>query len=523
MLSLFRSGLFAGLFMLLTACAGSGPETTESSDPPESGSVLKRKNIDDLTAAELAAYEHAVEMMKKKSLANPFDRTGFTWQAWVHNCTNIWASANRELDPAHEDANRACGFFQPKPADTYHMEHPGMCEHGKDIFLPWHRAEFYFYEKALQASDPNGLEGPATEDVTVPYWNFTKRPSGSRYPLAFENQSSPLYHERRNHDALTTPYAFTSPYLLAYQIYYMDWEDFGGYEVGAAGNYGAFEAQIHNPMHGTYVGGDLGGTSTAALDPLFFSFHAYIDYIFEAWIEEHSAAAVTSKRQFMRAQQDKGLPLPPDFSEGTGTAPPGNGTMNMGRAEIYFDLAKLGYEYQPGPDGEFIPKPEIEALVAKHKQAGFNFGSSEISLFSALLSYGDYGPSPQPGATFQGALTIPNTVPPATKYLLEIVRPASADDYTFQADVYIHPANVEADIGNAEFRHKYLAVSTAYWALGEQHSTTPSSTRLTSNITAVIESLVAGGKGGEDWQVSLAIKAEPGHDLNFENPTVTIN
>jgi tyrosinase len=32
-------------------------------------------------------------MMKKKIERNVFDRTGFLWQAWVHNCTNIDANS----------------------------------------------------------------------------------------------------------------------------------------------------------------------------------------------------------------------------------------------------------------------------------------------------------------------------------------------------------------------------------------------------------------------------------------------
>ena len=49
----------------------------------------KRKNIDLLSADELAAYEHAIQILKDRSAANPFDRTGYLWQAWVHNCPFI--------------------------------------------------------------------------------------------------------------------------------------------------------------------------------------------------------------------------------------------------------------------------------------------------------------------------------------------------------------------------------------------------------------------------------------------------
>lgn len=55
--------------------------------------VRYRDNINSLLPEKLDAYEHAVAMMKKKIERNVFDRTGFLWQAWVHNCTNIDANS----------------------------------------------------------------------------------------------------------------------------------------------------------------------------------------------------------------------------------------------------------------------------------------------------------------------------------------------------------------------------------------------------------------------------------------------
>ncbi|MFC4158693.1 hypothetical protein [Chitinimonas lacunae] len=77
-------------------------------------------------------------------------------------------------------------------------------------------AQFYYYEKALQAADPDGRYGPSTANVTVPYWNFSQPPSGKRYPRAFENPASPLYHVKRNHEPVDSRFPYTSPYLLAF-------------------------------------------------------------------------------------------------------------------------------------------------------------------------------------------------------------------------------------------------------------------------------------------------------------------
>ena len=101
--------------------------------------VLKRKNIDDLTVPELEAYEHAIQILMDRSAKDPYDKTGYTWQAWVHNCPFIW----RPRNPTSSRFNgQNCDRIWRRPGPGYDESHPGVCEHGKDLFLPWHRAQF---------------------------------------------------------------------------------------------------------------------------------------------------------------------------------------------------------------------------------------------------------------------------------------------------------------------------------------------------------------------------------------------
>lgn len=253
--------------------------------------TVTRKNIDDLTNQELAAFEHAIQILKDRSAANPYDEAGYLWQAWVHNCPSTWVPVDGK-----PDGRAQCDFWSANrttppttPGVTYERRFPGMCEHGKDLFLPWHRAQFYYFEQILQATDPDGtvtdsrgITGPSTRDVAVPYWNWTRAPSGDRYPVALENRESPLYHENRIHDPIApgeAPYA--SPLLIGYMIHNLDWPAFGGYANAQGAGYGRFEQMSHNPMHSEYFGGDMASPSTAALDPGFFVFHAYIDLLYE--------------------------------------------------------------------------------------------------------------------------------------------------------------------------------------------------------------------------------------------------
>src|SRR5262249_50657322 len=169
--------------------------------------VAVRKNIDLLTPKELAAYEHAMQILKDKSEANGYDNAGYRWQAWIHNCPFIWQPQSGI--GAHDDR---CDRGHPPPGPGMIGVHPGNCEHFKDVFLPWHRAHLYYFEQILRATEPDGtvtdsrgITGPSTKDVAIPFWNWTLPPSGTRYPKAFERVGSPLYHDNRNKGPLTLP------------------------------------------------------------------------------------------------------------------------------------------------------------------------------------------------------------------------------------------------------------------------------------------------------------------------------
>ena len=87
-----------------------------------------RRNIDSLTPAELADYEHAFAKLKEISDADRESIDGLQYFTDLHN-TML-----------------------------------GPCEHANDTFLPWHRAHLFLFEEALRRSDP-----PRTSNVTLPY------------------------------------------------------------------------------------------------------------------------------------------------------------------------------------------------------------------------------------------------------------------------------------------------------------------------------------------------------------------
>ncbi len=523
----------------LGSCAMQESQTADVNSMPlaaaASAQVGHRKNIDELSASELAAYEHAVAVLKKKSQDNVFDRTGFIWQSWVHNCTTVAVANSRQAALAETDMNRyllnqaapdSCNihtFLNTKGMKT-HVEYPGECEHQKNTFLQWHRAQLYFYEKALQAADPEGKSGPSTKNVTLPFWNFTQKPSGIRYPAAFENPNSPLFDATRTHEPLASSLPTSSPYLLAYMLYYDDWENFGGDEYGNRGG-GDLETKIHNRMHAVYIDGHMADNQTAALDPIFYVFHNFLDYSFEKWIELHGAAQITGGDMYMRGEQDISLPKPQGYDPGSSTEirkDSGDYLPNMGRAAIYYDIQKQGYGFTPSKQGDFIPQAEILQLINQHQQAGFVFGDNKISLFSALLSYGSSQAVANPQATLYGRYKIPSVINPASKILLSFDRNHTDPDYSFQADVYLYPESVKENIASAEFRNRYLVTNTAHWGLSGTHAGHHLAIGL--DVKAVINSLVK-SKAGQTWNIALAI-SEAGPDKisarDFSPPEILV-
>lgn len=243
-----------------------------------------RKNIDDLTDDELANYLHALERLFAISTADPESIDGYTYFEQLH------------------DGDK------------------GPCEHANDTFLPWHRAQLYLFEEALRRSDP-----PRTSNVTVPYWDWSALPSGKRYPKRFEDQSSLLFHAR-NMEPICRDSEGGPCFRLPYPRHYLEqsvlsvsnWSSpppssanatpnssFGGVAGGESQcqspfglGFGALEQPAHNSMHTAYIGQDMADPSSAALDPIFWSFHCYIDLLWWQWqqIEGHKVTTGLESR-----------------------------------------------------------------------------------------------------------------------------------------------------------------------------------------------------------------------------------
>lgn len=65
-------------------------------------------------------------------------------------------------------------------AGVHGLPLPVYCQHGSQLFLPWHRAYLYFFEKALQDQVPG---------VTLPWWDW--RDHSEALPAAYARARTP--------------------------------------------------------------------------------------------------------------------------------------------------------------------------------------------------------------------------------------------------------------------------------------------------------------------------------------------
>jgi Common central domain of tyrosinase len=204
------------------------------------------------------------------------------------------------------------------------------CEHNSELLWPWHRAYLIAFEDALRASNP-----PVTSNVTIPYWDWSEPPTGSRYPKAFEtiaalqgvtcdsskDKCSPPVVSCRK--VCPNPASPVSPALVATIQATPTWRAYGG-GLKDEGIKGALESEEHDFIHGTYMGGLNRNTVRAARDPLFWAHHAFMDKLWAEWQAAHPGPS------FDPVCRDCDI----NFLPGK-------------HVRDYFDIAKLGVSYQP--------------------------------------------------------------------------------------------------------------------------------------------------------------------------------
>jgi len=413
-----------------------------------------RRNIDSLSPEELADYEHALKKLQEISQNDPESIDGYTYFEQLH------------------DGDK------------------GPCEHANDTFLPWHRAHLFLFEEALRRSD-----APRTANVTLPYWDWSALPSGKRYPKAFENSDSILFSAFRIDTEICRTTAAEQCERLPFPRKYLENEilnkaswstsdaqqsrlSFGGYAGGQSDcsspfgqGFGALEQPAHNTMHDEYVGGDMADPSAAALDPIFFSFHCYIDLLWSQWQGEFETDTDLDA-QLCGLFKDREH-LPENRFRVSDTLNP---------------ETQLGYVYEYVP-GEAAPAPrdvQTEPLFATHPAIDFVASARKQPELVRTVD------TTIPGPDFEGAQLLFTDVNVAAPF-------------SYGADIYLTPADEELDPNDRGFRERYLADMLYFWKAHRHHGGHGGHTLdLTVDVGRALNSL-AKTHAGEQWRLSVAL------------------
>lgn len=268
--------------------------------------VRSRRDINSLSPSELSDYIHAIDVLRARSAADPDDVTGYDFQAALHNDGSV-----------------------------------GPCEHGSDLFLPWHRAHLYYFERLLQAADP-----PRTANVTIPYWDWLHPQATGKFPAAF---SQPGLDSGRNEDPSTPLPANTLDIVL----HESNQAEFGGYLKGSPiGNKGRLERGPHDYMHPNFIGGLMTHPTTAATDPIYFSFHCFIDLLWAEWQRRHAMPAPTSPQSKLRGFLTQPKHKVADFAQ----------TLALDYRYEYTDQLNAAFDVLAPPTPLPLPPPLLETI-----------------------------------------------------------------------------------------------------------------------------------------------------------------
>lgn len=213
------------------------------SPPHVPTAVRHRREVGRLTTGQLADFRRAIELAQ-----GLHDDRGFQHWAGIHG-----------------------------------LPLPISCTHHNDLFLPWHRAYLYLFEKTLQ---------DRVAGVTLPWWDWTHHhgvgipgayahehaPGGGPNPLV----SSPIQPSGREFPAQER--TTREPGAGGELPTPADVE-----RVLANRDFFTFQTQlesIHDGVH-VWVGGTMADIATAAYDPLFWAHHAMIDRLWYLWQLRH--------------------------------------------------------------------------------------------------------------------------------------------------------------------------------------------------------------------------------------------
>lgn len=189
---------------------------------------------------------------------------------------------------AQEEVSDSRGFGHF--ASIHGLPDPGYCEHGNQLFLPWHRGYLYYFEQSLQDLVPG---------VTLPWWDWTE---GDEIPEAYAAEKDPARNPNPLFDAAIRgtgglrgdgwpERTWRPPVRSETQLPGRGLPT--GEEVKealTAANFDDFTLaaeRLHNAVH-VWVGGTMRDQTFAGWDPIFWAHHTMVDRLWALWQVENA-------------------------------------------------------------------------------------------------------------------------------------------------------------------------------------------------------------------------------------------
>lgn len=191
--------------------------------------------------------------------------------------------------------DRGYGYY----AGLHGLPLPEYCRHGSLLFLPWHRAYLYFFERALTDA-LRRARGDNTVVITLPWWDWTSTTAHTDgLPAAYRDEAvaanplaaGPVTLGTDDLDAVRAnlPGAITDgpdPMTVRDPDVPDDLPQPATISRALAANtfagFSRLLEGVHNGVHG-WVGGAMSAVPIAAYDPVFYSHHAMIDRLWYLW------------------------------------------------------------------------------------------------------------------------------------------------------------------------------------------------------------------------------------------------
>jgi tyrosinase len=228
-------------------------------------SLTLRKNVDSLNATELQALREAYRKAQQI-----MDNRGYNYFAGLHGIPNWYCWHHERVQGSNVNAN---------------------------LFLPWHRAYLFHFEKAIRD------QAPAGSRVGLPWWDWTSpRSHSGGVPAAFSTptaggQPNPLFRARIVAPTANPPINRLTRRFPGNPAQLPTQQEIR--TLLTRSQFNDFSTQLenyHDGIHGwtggnsgppSFVGGDMGSVATAAWDPIFWSHHCMIDRLWYLWQTRH--------------------------------------------------------------------------------------------------------------------------------------------------------------------------------------------------------------------------------------------